>query len=91
MRDHRCPPGGLSDLVATEGSDLLDGNNKILGGAVTVDSTTVAGNRTVGAAGHGGIYTTTPIAPTGLGTTTVTGNSPTNCLLSPAPVTGCIN
>ncbi|MFJ3233994.1 hypothetical protein [Streptomyces sp. NPDC086787] len=55
-----------------------------IGVAVTITGTSITANRAQTA--PGGVWTSVPLAPT---TTTITGNTPTNCAGSPAAVTGC--
>ncbi|MFJ3236011.1 hypothetical protein [Streptomyces sp. NPDC086787] len=56
---------------------------------VTFDSATITGNSAPPAPAPGGVYSDVDITPAG--TTTITGNTPTNCKYSPATITGCID
>ncbi|MFJ3231093.1 hypothetical protein [Streptomyces sp. NPDC086787] len=60
------------------------------GGAISFTSSTVNNNTAPNAPAPGGVSTTVPITSVD-GATTFTGNTPTNCLLSPAAVTNCTN
>lgn len=57
------------------------------GGTVTLTGTSITGNTSPVAPAPGGVYTTTAIAAGG---NTISGNTPTNCLFSPAAVGGCV-
>ncbi|MFJ3229968.1 hypothetical protein [Streptomyces sp. NPDC086787] len=92
--------GSAGESLTVDGSSITD--NKVTGtgsaaaglyasGSPTValNNATITGNTAPPAPAPGGVYSDTNITPTG--TTTITGNTPTNCLYSPATITGCLN
>ncbi|MFJ3235863.1 hypothetical protein [Streptomyces sp. NPDC086787] len=59
------------------------------GGTYSFTTSSVNNNTAPLAPAPGGVYTTVAITSVDAGTT-FTGNTPTNCVFSPAPVTGCV-
>ncbi|MFJ3231876.1 hypothetical protein [Streptomyces sp. NPDC086787] len=70
------------------GTGAVSGGIYNSGATVALSSATVDNNTAPLAPAPGGVYTTVAIVPTG---GSINGNFPTNCLLSPAMVTGCVN
>lgn len=75
-------------LNKVTGTGAVSGGIYNSGATVALSSATVDNNTAPFAPAPGGVYTTVAINPTG---GSINGNFPTNCLLSPAMVTGCVN
>ncbi|MFJ3235795.1 hypothetical protein, partial [Streptomyces sp. NPDC086787] len=58
-------------------------------GSVSLVDSHITGNSSPSAPAPGGVWTDTQYTVDGL--STITDNTPTNCLLSPVLVTGCAN
>ncbi|MFJ3231578.1 hypothetical protein [Streptomyces sp. NPDC086787] len=79
------------DANKVTGTGSVSGGVYNHGGTLSFsNASSVNSNIAPNAPAPGGVYTTVAI-PTVDGATTFTGNTPTNCLLSPAAVTNCTN
>ncbi|MFJ3234046.1 hypothetical protein [Streptomyces sp. NPDC086787] len=80
--------GSLIDRNTVSGTGSVAGGIYNNGATVSLTNASVQNNKAPAAPAPGGIWTTVVIVPV---STTIAANSPTNCLLSPAAVTGCAN